>query len=65
VYYSGNKLVNYSFFFVMGETLGHVKLLVLQLISNENNGIDILCGGKEMGHFYFSTWRHQHDLSHG
>jgi hypothetical protein len=36
------------------DTLGRVKLSLLQSIANANNGIDINNRGKEMGQFYFS-----------
>lgn len=43
-----------AFTMTSGETLGQLKLSVLQSTANANNGIDINKRGKQTGQFYFS-----------
>lgn len=43
-----------AFTMAASETLGQLKLSVLQSLANANNGIDNNNRGKEMGRFYFS-----------
>lgn len=43
-----------AFTMAASETVGQLKLSVLQPTTNANNGIDIKKGGKQTGQFYFS-----------